>query len=593
MQIRRAFSLLAVCLGVGLGDAPAATKWNKLQTDDFVVLSDASTRDIVEFAVGYSAFRHTLRTFFTPTTTLPPSTVLLFRSKDTLRDYVPRPKDRNSEMLSFSIEVDAEALIAISLGGNRTQALELTYEFETTWAMRRLGYFLPLWMAQGTGEVFASLELRKGKCTVGEGPDRMSGLWRNTTLLPWKKFFEIHNDSPEYSGPQADGAVQGQAWALMHRVLLEGPGGRERFEALAAKLRTTGGLEAVEAVLGLPANEFNKDLSRHLSRRDARLEIPFDDARVRASAKVLPATDGEVRIQLSNLLLAAQKPDEAAVEFARAQAVTPDAPAVKEWLARRELRENRPDEAARLYREAIAAGSRNPVAYLISADQRMTDSRSSNVDRTGGGGRDLDESINEIRQAIRLNPGSAQAYRLLGRAFFLHPNPTPDHVTELSRGVMRGTDGGQVQFYRALLHERLAMKAEYAADLRAILAAPDVPTGLRRMVGERLERETFRAVQAEVESLAEAKKYAEAHAAVTKARTPELERETDQMFDQLDRWITQGERWEELKTLYAEKQWTACRAAAKSFLADFPRSSVVPKLKQMDAHAQRMLERPQ
>ena len=71
------------------------------------------------------------------------------------------------------------------------------------------------------------------------------------------------------------------------------------------------------------------------------------------------------------MLIAAQKPAEAEREFARAQAATPDAPAIEEWLARRELRENRPEEAARLYREAITAGTRNSVAYLSQAKKMI------------------------------------------------------------------------------------------------------------------------------------------------------------------------------------------------------------------------------
>lgn len=570
------------------GDAGlAATKWTKVQADDFVVLSDASEKDAVEFTVGYSAFRHALREFLTAGAVLPPSTVLVFRRQDTLKGYVPQPKSRNTEMVSFSTEVDAEALVALSLGGDRAQALELTYEFETTWVLRRLGYFVPLWMGQGAGEVMASLQVKKDKCILGDGPERLAGQWRQTTPIAWEKFFNLHNDSPEYSGQNSDGMVQTQAWALMHRVLLGGDGGRERFEALAVKLRTATGPEAVEAVLGVAPRDLTKELAKHFLRRDTRREFPFESARVRAALKPVAASEAEVQVQLANLLVAAGKPDEAEAVFLRVQAMSPEAPVVKEWLARRELRNNRPEDAARLYREAIAGGSRNPVAYQVSADQRMTESRSSNGDRSGGGGPDIETSLAEIRQAIRLNPGSGEAYRLLGRALFLHPKPTQEQVAELSRGVAPGAEGGVVQFYRANLYERLGRRTEYVEDLTQLATAKGTAASVRRLAQERLEAEGFRTTQEAVEKLAKEKNYAEARAVVTKARRPDLSRETEESYDAMLRWLTEKESWEALSALANEEKWPEVRDAAKRFLEEFPRSRVAGDVRKLEARAQR------
>ncbi len=585
MQLRRFWLVIGVWAGVCHGEGQAATKWTKVQADDFVVLSDASEKDAVEFTVGYSAFRHTLREFLVPGAVLPPSTVVVFRRQDTLQGYVPQPKSRDTEMVSFSTEVDAEALVALSLGGDRAQALELTYEFETMWVLRRLGYFLPVWMGQGAGEVLASLQVKKDKCVLGDGPERMESRWRQTTPIAWEKFFNLHNESPEYAGKRADGMVQAQAWALMHRILLGGDGGRERFEALAGKLRTATGPEAVEAVLGVAPQDLTKEIAKHFLRRNTRREIPFDSARVRAALKPVAASEPEVQVHLANLLVAAGKPDEAEAAFLRGQAVVPEAPAVKEWLARRELRNNRPEDAARLYREAIAGGSRNPVAYQVSADQRMTESRSSNGDRSGGGGPDIETSLAEIRQAIRLNPGSGDAYRLLGRALFLHPRPAKEHAAELSRGIAPGADGGVVQFYRASLYERLGLRAEYVEDLTQLTAAKTTSASVRRLAQERLEAEAFRGTQEEVEKLAKGKHYADARAVVTKARRTELSRETDEYYDAMLRWLTEKESWEALSGLANDEKWTEVRAAAKRFLEEFPHSRVAGDVRKLDAQA--------
>jgi hypothetical protein len=50
-----------------------------LETQDFVIVSDANPKDIAEFAVGYSAFRHAFRQLFVPSGRLPRAQVILFR----------------------------------------------------------------------------------------------------------------------------------------------------------------------------------------------------------------------------------------------------------------------------------------------------------------------------------------------------------------------------------------------------------------------------------------------------------------------------------------------------------------------------------
>jgi tetratricopeptide (TPR) repeat protein len=347
----------------------------------------------------------------------------------------------------------------------------------------------------------------------------------------------------------------------------------------------------VEAVIGVKLRDLEKDIAKHFLRRDTVREIVFDVVGTRAALKTVAATEAEVQVHLANLLVATQKPDEAELAFLRVQAVMPEAPAVKEWLARRELRANRPEEAARLYREAIGGGSRNSVAFLVSAEQRLTDSRSSNVDRTGGGGRDIEESLAEIRQAIRLNPGSIEAYRLLGRALFLHPKPTKEHAVELSRGVAPGAEGGAVQFYRALLYERLEMNTEYGADLAQLVAAKATSSSVRRLAKERLESEGFRRTQEEVEKLAKEKNYAEARAVVAKARQGDVGRETDQHYEAMTLWLTEKESWETLSALASAEKWTEVRTAAKRFLEEFPRSRVADDVRKLDGRAKAKLSR--
>ncbi len=564
----------------------AAQQWIKVQTEEFAVVTDAGERDAIEFGVNYTAFRQVLREYFKLSTKLPRSTILLFRRQELMAPYLPAPTRENTVMTTFAAGVDGAELLAISLDGNRSQALERMYELDTGWVLGRFGYFLPVWVSQGAGQVFCSLQINKGKAVIGNGPDRVSSAWRRNGLIAWPDFFSTSTGT-------LTGGFQGQSWALMHRLLLEGDGGRERFETLAKKLRTTPGLQATESVLGIPATEFDKEIRRHFSGKSVTREFPFDEAKARAALTVVPVEEFELRIHLANLLIAAGKTREGEAQFAAVQATMPDAPIVKEWMARRAQRDKDPQEAARLYREAIAAGSRNPNAYLASASLRMTASGTGNLDREGSGGSDLEESIAEIRRALELNPGSAEAYQALGRAFFLKPKPTEADLEELNRGVVPGGDGGQVQRYRAMLLHRLKREEEYVADLRQLATLPGIAPGPKKFALEKLDKiaeAEFLPVQNEVGKLAAAKRYPEAHELIAKARAASTDKTNIDGFDRMRDWLNEHEAWENVRTLFGERKLVEGRTAAQKFLAAYPKSQAAAEARRLDAAAAKEIE---
>ena len=65
------------------------------------------------------------------------------------------------------------------------------------------------------------------------------------------------------------------------------------------------------------------------------------------------------------------------------------------------------------------------------------------------------------------------------------------------------------------------------------------------------------------------------------------------MYDQLDRWVVQSEKLEELNKLFAQKDWSAFRTSAKTFLENYPRSRVVPQIRKMDSQAKKKIELPE
>lgn len=80
-----------------------------------------------------------------------------------------------------------------------------------------------------------------------------------------------------------------------------------------------------------------------------------------------------------------------------------------------------------------------------------------------------------------------QAYRILGRAFYILPQFTEERLAELAPALVAGAEGCGVRYYRALLFERLEMLDGSMSDLRLILNDPDVSQWTKCLAQNRLD----------------------------------------------------------------------------------------------------------
>jgi len=480
--------LLAICIGLNL--AGAAPAWQRLDTDDFTIYSDAAANDIKDFAVSYTAFRQVLSDLLIPAGRRPSrSTLILFKRASSLEKYGPIAKNDDFNLLTFTAQVDDSALLALAISGDQKHACEIAFEFETVFALRRAGCFLPIWMSQGAGMVLSSLKVEKGECIVGEDINGYTSIFRDSgELLPWDKFFLTGRDSDEYKGKKQAGVFQAQAWGLMSWILFSQHHPRESFETLTTNVREKSYLEAVQSSTGLRSEQFVNAVTAYLKQRNHGYRSSFDEQKVRAGLQLSPAPEVEVHVQLANLLAAAERYADASKQLKQALALAPEAACVKEAAARQASRDEQKDDAVKLYREAIVAGTKNPMAYLVSANARLDEYSSSGIDYAGGGGPSTQTAIDEIEHALVLNPGNMWAYRLLGRAFYILPKLTEERLAELTPGLVNGADGCSARFYRALLYERLEMLGPCMNDLLLIINDPDALRWTKNSAQERLAR---------------------------------------------------------------------------------------------------------
>lgn|GEM_PF-3291193 len=578
---------LGLIFAVGVAQAYGAPTWRRLETEDFVIVSDATPQDIADFAAGYSAYRYAFRTLFVPSGRMSPAQVILFRRASDFEKRVPKPKDDNTRMLVYSGEVDTTALLALAVDGDREEALRIAYESETIWGLRRVGYAVPLWASQGAGEVLSTLRLRKGKCVVGLDSTQIGSFPASFNLIPWEHFFEINTGSREYSGEHATGKFHPQAWGLMHWILLDDDQGRDRFRRIATGLSESKATEVVPMVMGRPLKELASAISHHFDHERGIHELPFDEAAVRSHFKIEPASEAEVKVQLSTLFTLCGKLAEADRELQRAEQLAPDAACVKEALARRELRENRVDTAAEFYRAAIAAGSQNPTAYMVSARARLDQSSTGGNDYEGAGGRNIAVAIADIRHVLELDPTNAAAYQQLGRAYYLAPQVEEENLNDLNRAVSLYPHSVQLRQYRAMLCHRLGKTDEYLDELQRIVNDPETPAPMKRQLEERLSVENFNRVVRKANALTRDAHYDEALAWIESGRAADSSKALEKKYDSLRTSVLEQKSYSHLRTLAEAKQWADLGNEAQAFLTTYPKSKALPAVENLLKVAQR------
>ena len=571
--LTRLFFVLTAVGFAGLPAADAKTKWLQASTEDVRIISDAPARAITEYAVKYSAYRQAFTKLFAPVGRSPPPVViLLFQSQAELAEYIGKGKEPGYNLTTFSAEVDRDELLAIADTHSREDTLSFTVEFDTIWSLRRVGYFLPLWAGQGAGQVLASLRIKNGRCLVDGNLDRASSNWVNQQSVPWKRFFEISESSPEYTGPRSTGAYQAQAWALMNLILMPGGKPGARLETLAHVLQKGGtGPQVVEEVTGLPLADIDRAIEHQL-RNDQEIAVPFDEKAIIARLKIEPADEVEVSMRLSDLLVANNRIPEADLMIDRAAVLTPQAAAVNEALARQALRANDSEEAVRYYRKAMEAGSVNVSAWLTSANQHLNDSAGYGHDVEGGGRKGTEAALEEIHRAIELDPGDMRARQMLGRAYYVREKPTVEGVAELSQAVTEDKEGVMVRYYRAQLFHRLGRLPEAIADLDRVIANQQIDSGLRATAQWLKMDLQFKDDQPRVDQFVRETRYDEARGLIKRRLEALGEVRGGNSYRQLLAWVEENATWAGIVDLYQAKNWLGVIKAAEKFQTDFPSS---------------------
>ena len=370
---------------MALAASVSAQQYNIYESDHFELITGSSKSRAQEILSQFER----VRGFFEKTRgakdpVLKPRIVVFSNEKD-FREFAP-----NAVAAAFYINLPQRDYIAIGPSASTDDRRTAVHEY--VHLLNRYGDTeLPVWLNEGTAELYSNIEPVGKKIRVGT-PIPSHAMLLQTQWLPLPDVVDADHKSPLYNRRQHVGPFYGMSWALVHMLSLDprySPKFGQFYTAIGAG-RTS--VEALEQTYGKTLKVIEDDLRSYI-RGTSVMVVNFDMQFDRVD-KVTPrrATSYDWAIAVADLRAAARKYDEALKELQALTKQEPARPEAFESIAFIHMMD-RSDKTADAFRAARKAGSEHPQLGFWAPSML----------------RNYPESMSELKRVIEKYPDFVEA----------------------------------------------------------------------------------------------------------------------------------------------------------------------------------------
>ena len=403
--------------------AEASGNWRRVRSEHFVVVSNASEAEAERSAARLEELRAIFSRLAGPDSfdVSLPVTVVLFENVGDYEFFKPmyRGALRRDVAGYFLFGTDINYItLSLEVGGSRDPHSVLFHEY--IHALVRNTYArAPLWLNEGLAQYYSEFELAKDRRQVSLGREltyRLDALTRDQ-FLPLETLLSVEASSAHYQQHDRHRVFYAQSWALVHYLLSDASGARQAQLARYLELVSEGTTveESFREAFKLDFGQMEMALrgyvrtARYRERRESFAEpVPLG-----AKSESRALTDAEVQATLGDLLLHADRIDDAEEYLARALKSDASLASAHSSLGLLRLRQDRLREAKEHLERAIGVEPQNYLAHYYYADVLRREGPES--DKTVTGYAATTRLIRaELKKVIELAPDFLEAYALLG-----------------------------------------------------------------------------------------------------------------------------------------------------------------------------------
>jgi tetratricopeptide (TPR) repeat protein len=530
-------ALCLACAVVSLcARAEAASNWRRVRSENFVVVSNASETEARESAARLEEMRAILSRLQGQDSfdVRLPVTVILFRNDSDYEFFKPSyDGDLRQDVAGYFLPAPYHNYITVSLETARGRDPHSVLFHEYVHALVKNNYAgAPLWLNEGLAQYYSEFELSKDRRRVSLGRQlthRLDPLARGE-LLPFETLLSVEASSAHYQQHGRHAVFYAQAWAFVHYLLNDATGARQaqlaRYLALlgAGKTIEESFREAFKVDFGQMESELRAytRAARYGERSESFAQAVPHDTEAKLDSRAL--TDAEAQATLGDLLLHADRADDAEEYLSRALKWDATLAPAHSSLGLLRLKQNRLSEAKEHLERAIGVEPENYLTRFYYADVLRREGLDTELTVTGYAA--TTRLIRaELKKVIELAPNFLEAYAMLGQVDLERSPQVDETFALLGRAAALAPKRQEFNLLLAQLHLRLEAFAR-ARQILEPLARDPRSARTRAQAQALLERvaanEALAALQRKAASVApdEGTTSASAASGAADARTP-------------------------------------------------------------------------
>lgn len=462
---RRSLFLAALALGLLLaGHTSALDKneaWTKVQSKNFLLVGNASERDMREVAARLEQFRETfLRLLpveqFDSST---PVTVMIFRDDDSYRPFEPLYQGQPARVAGFFQSNQDADYITLSVDRRHVRdPFALAFHEYVHLLVRNNFHNAPLWFNEGLAEYYSTFEISGGRrrVTLGKPIGNRTQALVKAELIPLEKLLRIDGESEFYFEPDKRDIFYAESWALVH-YLLSGSRRAELSNYLDLIAKGASLEEAFRQAFQTSFDEMESELREYIRfNKYAEQSITFDkglefDTQIQSTV----LTEAEAQFYLGDLLLHTNRLEEAENYLQKSVELDPRLATAHASLAVLRMRENRFDEATAELKLADRSDSNNYLvhyyyAYVLSRE-------GAGAENAADGYYDAEKTAlmrAELKKTMELAPNFAEAYRLLAYINLVREELLDESIVLLKKAIQLSPRRQEYALLLAQIHLR-------------------------------------------------------------------------------------------------------------------------------------------
>lgn len=363
------FSLLftiALAPVVFAGEDIAKTKWIRVNSKNFNIVSNVGEKETKVLAVKLEQYRYVIASIFgVEKMKTIPVTVYVFKDSLSFTPFKVRYQGKVANISGYFVNAVDENLIALEIEGGDLRPIFHEYSHLVSSLTK---HRLPLWLGEGLADFYSSFEIKKEKEAIfGYGIKEYIYLLRNKQFIPLEELFKVNFDSPYYDEKDKNNIFYAESWALVH-YLSQGSRQKQYIQFVYSLLNGIDVDQAFNTAFNTDYATLEKELKIYISKNESPVAVyNFSSINFERDTTVEALQEVEVKNYLGKLLLNVGILVEAEQYFSDVTKVEPSNPLPYIGLGRLAVEDKNYSEGRKLLEKAILLGAKGGYVHYLYA----------------------------------------------------------------------------------------------------------------------------------------------------------------------------------------------------------------------------------